>query len=103
MYIEISKRLKGLLRQCISIPQKLYNITKRLKTKKEAEQYFPDFLAFVDFTKQPILRPKNWLRRRIYYSDKKKKKHKVKNLYAANKKRLIIYKSKHKQIGRKEA
>ncbi len=33
-----------------TIPQKLYNITKRLKTAEEVEQYFPDFLAFVDFT-----------------------------------------------------
>jgi hypothetical protein len=47
-----------------------------LKTKEEMEeQYFPGFLAFVDFTaEQPIPpRPKNRLRRRLYYSGKKKK------------------------------
>jgi hypothetical protein len=47
-----------------------------LKTKEEIEkQYFPGFLAFVDCTvEQPIPpRPKNRLRRRLYYSGKKKK------------------------------
>ena len=49
VYRDVQKN-EGLIRQCIPIPQKLYNITKRLKTTEEVEQYFPDFLAFVDFT-----------------------------------------------------
>jgi hypothetical protein len=32
------------------IPQKTYNITKRLKTQEEVEKYFPGFLAFTDCT-----------------------------------------------------
>ena len=93
-------KIEGLIRCCLPIPQKLYKITKRLKTKEEVEAYFPGFLAFVDCTEQPIPRPKNRLRRRLYYSGKKKK-HTVKNLYTANQKGMIIHKSKHRQTGRK--
>jgi hypothetical protein len=76
------------------------NQQKTENKKEEVEQYFPGFLAFVDVTEQPIPRPKNRLRRRIYYSGKKKK-HTVKNLYTANQMGLlIIYKSKHRQIGK---
>jgi hypothetical protein len=85
----------------LPIPQKLYNVTKRLKSLEEVEQYFPGFIAFIDCTEQPIPRPKNKVRRRLYYSGKKKK-HTVKNLYAtANQKGLIIYKAKNRQIGKK--
>ena len=83
------------------IAQKLYNITKRLKTKEEVEKYFPGFMAVVDCTAgQPIPRPKDKLKRRLYYSGKRKK-HTVKNLYTVNEPGLIIHKSIHKQIGKK--
>ena len=36
----------------------------------------------------------------MYYSGKKKK-HTIKNLYAVNQDSVIVYKSKHKQIGKK--
>jgi DDE superfamily endonuclease/Helix-turn-helix of DDE superfamily endonuclease len=94
------EKIEGLIRKCLPIPQKLHNVTKRLKTTEEVEEYFPGFLAFVDCTEQPIPRPKNKKRMRLYYSGKKKK-HTVKNLYAANQNGLIIYKSKHRQRGRK--
>ena len=57
-------------------------------------------MAFTDCTEQPIPRPKDRLRKRLYYSGKKKK-HTVKNLYTVNQKGLIIYKTKHKQRGRR--
>jgi len=94
------QKIEGLIRQCLPIPQKLYNVTKRLKSIEEVEQYFPGFIAFVDCSEQQIPRPKNKKRKRIYYSGKKKK-HTVKNLYTANQNGLIIYKTKHRQIGRK--
>jgi hypothetical protein len=63
-----------LIRSCLPIPQKLYNVTKRIKTKEEIEKYFHGFLAFTDCTEQPIPRPaKNRKKRRLYYSGKKKK------------------------------
>ena len=49
--------MKGLIRECIPIPQKIYSITKRLKTPEEVEKYFPGFLAFIDSTEQQIPRP----------------------------------------------
>jgi hypothetical protein len=96
------QKIERLIRRCLPIPQKLYNVTKRLKTREEVEEYFPGFLAFTDCTEQPIPRPaKNRKKRRLYYSGKKKK-HTVKNLYTANKKGLLIYKTKRRQRGRKE-
>ena len=71
--IDIQK-IEGLIRSCLPLPQKLYNVTKRLKTKDEVEQYFPGFMTFTDCSaEQPIPRPKNWIRMKIYYSGKKKK------------------------------
>ncbi|MGD9534804.1 MAG: hypothetical protein AB7V56_13680 [Candidatus Nitrosocosmicus sp.] len=60
-----------------------------MKTKEEVENYFPGFMVFTDSSEQPIPRPKNWIRRKIYYSGKKKK-HTVKNLYTANQEGLIV-------------
>jgi hypothetical protein len=96
------QKIEGLIRQCLPIPHKLYKITKRLKTKEEVEQYFPaGFLsAFIDTTEQPIPRPENRIRRKLYYSGKKKK-HTVKNLYMINNEKIILYKTKHKQVGRR--
>ncbi len=94
------EKIETLIREYLAIPQKLYKVTRRLKTKEEVEQYFPGFMAFTDCSEQPIARPKNRLRRRLYYSGKKKK-HTVKNLYTTNQKGLIIYKTKHKQIGKR--
>jgi len=95
------EKIEGLIKQCLPIPQKLYNVTKRLKTKEEIEEYFPGFMIFIDCTEQSIPRPtKNRKKRRLYYSGKRKK-HTVKNLYAVNRKGLLIYKTRHKQIGKK--
>ena len=94
------QKIEGLIRQCLPIPHKLYKITKRLKTKEDVEQYFPGFLAFIDTTEQPIPRPENRIRRKLYYSGKKKK-HTVKNLYMINNEKIILYKTKHKQVGRR--
>ena len=94
------EKIEGLIRSCLPIPQKLYKVTRRLKNREEVEAYFPGFMAFTDCSEQPIPRPKNRLRRRLYYSGKRKK-HTVKNLYTTNQKELIIYKTKHKQIGKR--
>ena len=95
-----TEKIESLIRECLPIPQKLNKVTRRLKTKEEVEQYFPGFMAFTDCSEQPIPRPKNRLRRRLDYSGKKKK-HTVRNLYTTNQKGLIIYKTKHKQIGKR--
>ena len=65
-----------MIRQCVPIPQKTYNITNRLKTpEEEVEKYFPGFLAFTDCTEQQIPRPAvDKERRKIFYSLGKKEK-----------------------------
>ena len=62
-----------MIRQCLPIPQKTYNIIKRLKTPEEVEQYFPGFLSFIDSTEQPIPRPVDKDRRKNYYSRQEEK------------------------------
>ncbi len=52
------------------------------------------------FEEQPIPIPENWIRRKIYYSGKKKK-HTVKNLYTSYQKGLIVYKTGHNQMGKR--
>ena len=42
------QKIESLVRQSLPIPQKIYNITKRLKTPQEVEKYFPGFLSFID-------------------------------------------------------
>jgi hypothetical protein len=100
VYRDIQK-IERLIRCCLPIPQKLYKVTRRLKTKEEVEEYFPGFMAFTDCSEQPIPRPKNNKKKRKLYYSGKKNKHTVKNLYTANQKGLIIYKTKHRQRGRR--
>jgi len=90
------QKIESLIRQCIPIPRKIYNITKRLKTPEEVEQYFPGFLSFIDSTEQQIPRPVDNKRKRIFYSGKKKI-HTVKTQLVVNKHGIIIHKSKHKK------
>ncbi|MGH2623070.1 MAG: transposase family protein [Sphingobacterium sp.] len=94
------EKIEGLIRSCLPIPQKLYKVTRRLKTIEEVEEYFPGFMAMTDCTEQPIPRPKNSLRKKMYYSGKRKK-HTVKNLYTSNQKSLIVYKTWHNQMGKR--
>jgi len=90
------QKIESLVRQCLPIPQKIYNITKRLKTPEEVEKYFPRFLAFIDATEQQIPRPVDNKRRKEYYSGKKKK-HAVKNQLMVNNRGIIIHKTNQKR------
>jgi hypothetical protein len=61
------QKIESLIRKCVPIPQKLYNITKRLKTPEEIEKYFPGFLSFIDSTEQKIPRSVDKRRKKMYY------------------------------------
>src|SRR5207342_3663654 len=50
------QKIESLIRECLPIPQKLYKVSRRLKTRGEVEQYFPGFMAFTDCSEQPIPR-----------------------------------------------
>ncbi len=67
------QKIEGLIRQCVPIPQKTYNTTRRLKSPEKVEQYFPGFIAFTDCTEQQIPRPVNKRKRKIFYSGKEEK------------------------------
>src|SRR6478672_5140809 len=90
------QKIEGLIRECIPIPQKVYPITKRLKTPDEVEKNFPGFLAFTDCTEQQIPRPIDKERRKMYYSGKKKR-HTVKNQLMVNNRGYILHKIGHKK------
>jgi hypothetical protein len=90
------QKLEKLIRQCLPIPQKIYNISKRLKTPDEVEKYFPGFLAFIDSTEQQIPRFKKNRKRNAYYSGKKKR-YTVKTQMMVNKHGIIIHKSAKKK------
>ena len=93
------RHIEPLVKQCIPLPQKLYNLTRRLRTVEEVEKYFPEFKAFIDVTEQEIQRPKDNKKKREYYSGKKKR-HTVKTQYMVNKEGEILYKSRHHKKGR---
>lgn len=90
------QKIDTLIRQCLPIPEKFCNITKRLKTPEEVETYFPGFLAFIDSTEQQIPRPVDKERRKMYYSGKKKR-HTVKIQLLINDHGYILHKTDHKK------
>jgi hypothetical protein len=91
------QKIEPLIRNCLPIPQKIYNITKRLKTSQEVEKYFPaGFLFFIDCTEQQIPRPTDNKRKKIFYSGKKKR-HTVKTQIMVNNRGFILHKIDHKK------
>ena len=90
------QKIESMIRKCIPIPQKICNITKRLRTPDEVEKYFPGFLAFIDSTEQQIPRPVDKEKSKMYYSGKKKK-HTIKNQIMVNNGGFIIHKVGHKK------
>ena len=91
------QKIESLIRKCFPIPQKVYNITKRLRTPDEVEKYFPaGFLAFVDTTEQQIPWPIDKNRRKIFYSGKKKR-HTVKTQLMVNNQGIVIHKTHYKK------
>jgi len=89
------QKIERLVRQCLPIPQKINNITKRLRTPDEVEQYFPGFLSFIDCTEQQIPRPVGNERRQKKYYSGKKKRHTVKTQLMVNNPGFIIHKTGH--------
>jgi len=90
------QKIELLIKECLPIPQKIYNITKRLRTVDEVERYFPGFIAFIDSTEPQIPRPVDNESKKEYYSGKKKR-HTVKNQLMVNNHGYIIHKTNHKR------
>ncbi|HEY6535476.1 MAG TPA: transposase family protein [Candidatus Nitrosocosmicus sp.] len=90
------QKIEGLIRQCVPIPQKIYSLTKRLKTLDEVERYFPGLMAFIDSTEQQIPRPIDNNKRNLVYSGKKKR-HTIKTQLMVNNQGIVIYKLRYKK------
>ncbi len=95
IYRDIQK-IESLIRKCVPIPKKIYNITKRLQTPEDVEKYFPGFMAFIDSTEQQIPRPMDNKRRATFYSGKNKR-HTVKTQLIVNNQGIIIHKLRYKK------
>jgi len=88
------RMLEPMVRGCVPLPKKVHEVTRRLRTIDEVEEFFPGFKAFVDATEQEIPRPKDPKKRRTHYSGKKKR-HTVKTQLTVNSKGLIVHKTNH--------
>jgi hypothetical protein len=56
-------------------PQKVYNITKRIRTPEQVEKYFPGFLTFIDcIEQQQIPRPADNKRKKEKFLFRQKEK-----------------------------
>ena len=63
------QKIERLIRQCVPIPQKIYNITKRLKTPQSKSNSIFQASAFTDCTEQQIQsRPEDKRKAKMYYS-----------------------------------
>ncbi len=90
------QKIEPLVRKCVPIPQKMYSLSKRLRTPEEVEKCFPGFMSFTDCTEQQIPRPESKRRRKMYYSGKRKR-HTVKTQLTVNNQGVIIHKTGHKK------
>lgn len=90
------QKIEPLIRKCIPIPQKMYQVAKRIQTPEEVEKHFPGFLSFIDCTEQHIPRPIDKRRKKEYYSGKKKK-HTVKTQFMVNNRGIIVHKVNYKK------
>lgn len=86
--------LEPLVKECVPMPKKVYERTRRLRTIEEVEEYFPGFKAFIDATEQEVPRPKEKRKRKTHYSSKKRR-HTVKTQLTVNKDGLIVHKTNH--------
>jgi hypothetical protein len=87
--------LEPLVRECVPLPKKVHEITRRLRTIEEVERFFPGFKAFIDSTEQEIPRPKKDSKKRKTHYSGKKRKHTVKTQVTVNSNGLIIHKTNH--------
>jgi hypothetical protein len=89
------RMLEPAVKECIPLPEKVHEITRRLTTMEEVERFFPGLKAFVDSTEQEIPRPKKDAKKRKTHYSGKKRKHTVKTQLTVNSKGLIVHKTNH--------
>jgi transposase len=93
--------LEPAVRECLPLPKKVHQITRRLRTIEEVEKFFPGFKAFIDATEQEIPRPKKDSRKRKTHYSGKRKRHTVKTQLTVNSNGLIAHKTDRHARGRR--
>jgi hypothetical protein len=93
--------LEPAVRECLPLPKKVHQITRRLRTIEEVEKFFPGFKAFIDATEQEIPRPKKDTRKRKTHYSGKRKRHTVKTQLTVNSNGLIVHKTDRHARGRR--
>ena len=88
------KYLEPAVKQSITIPSKLYADSKKINSMQQLQEFFPELIAMIHGTEQPIPRPNDHAKRKTHYSGKKKK-HTIKNQITINLDGIIIHKSTH--------
>ena len=92
------QKIERLIRQCVPIPQKIYSITKRLKTPaEEVEKYFPGFIAFTDLQSSRYQGLSIKIEGKCTILRQEEKDTTVKNQLMVNNRGYIIHKANHKK------
>lgn len=87
--------LEPLVGECLPLPKKVYERTRRARTLEEVEECFPGFIAIIDSMEQEIPRPKEDKKKRKTHYSFRKGRHTVKTQLTVNENGLIIHKTNH--------
>ena len=80
--------------QCVPIPARIHDRTKRASTLEELEEILPGLRCLVDASEQPIQMPKRKDMEKSHYSGKAGR-HTAKVQYAVNTHGLIVHNTRH--------
>ena len=92
------EQIAPVVKKCVPIPAKLYARSKRVSTVEELGELFPELVALVDASEQPIQRPRRKGMEKSHYSGKAGR-HTAKTQYTVNVYGLIIHNARH-SLGR---
>ena len=82
-------QIAPVVRQCIPIPAKIHDRTKRVSTLEELEEIFPRLRCLIDASEQQVQRPKRKDMEKSHYSGKAGR-HTAKVRYTVNTNGLIV-------------
>ncbi len=63
--------LEPAVKQSVPIPSKLYTDSKKINNMQQLQEFFPELIAMIHGTEQPIPRPIDKRKRKTHYSGKK--------------------------------
>ena len=87
-------QIAPVVRQCIQIPAKIHDRTKRVSTLEELEEILPRLRCLIDASEQQVQRPKRKDMEKSHYSGKAGR-HTAKVQYTVNTSGLIVHNTRH--------